>query len=143
MKKLNELEEKQMSNPQLRKSGLLPAVCHNPALPLDLQPVCASQEAASTFKALSKDIHPQIFLLLSLHPPLPLHPQLFLLSNPVAVDGDLEGHSPCPPQICPSLGTLIQITKNSTVLRSSSKTSQVGREGLWEETDMIPGDTRI
>uniref|UniRef100_A0A8C6GUQ5 Guanylate cyclase activator 2B n=1 Tax=Mus spicilegus TaxID=10103 RepID=A0A8C6GUQ5_MUSSI len=52
VKKLNELEEKQMSNPQPRRSGLLPAVCHNPALPLDLQPVCASQEAASTFKAL-------------------------------------------------------------------------------------------
>ena len=52
VKKLNELEEKEMSNPQPRRSGLLPAVCHNPALPLDLQPVCASQEAASTFKAL-------------------------------------------------------------------------------------------
>ncbi|XP_052031623.1 guanylate cyclase activator 2B [Apodemus sylvaticus] len=52
VRKLSELEEKQMSNPQLRKSGLLPDVCHNPALPLDLQPVCASQEAASTFKAL-------------------------------------------------------------------------------------------
>nr|Q8R5G8.1 RecName: Full=Guanylate cyclase activator 2B; Contains: RecName: Full=Uroguanylin; Short=UGN; Flags: Precursor [Notomys alexis]AAL77417.1 uroguanylin [Notomys alexis] len=53
VKKLSELEEKQMSSPQLRKSGLLlPDVCHNPALPLDLQPICASQEAASTFKAL-------------------------------------------------------------------------------------------
>lgn len=71
-----------MSNPQLQKSGLLPDVCHNPALPLDLQPVCASQEAASTFKALSKDINPQISLPPSLHPALPLHQQLFLLSNP-------------------------------------------------------------
>ncbi|EDL90106.1 rCG50354 [Rattus norvegicus] len=52
VKKLNELEEKQMSDPQQQKSGLLPDVCYNPALPLDLQPVCASQEAASTFKAL-------------------------------------------------------------------------------------------
>lgn len=130
MKKLNELEEKQMSDPQQQKSGLLPDVCYNPALPLDLQPVCASQEAASTFKALSKDINPQIFLL-PLHPPLPLHRQLFLLS-------------PCPPQICPSLGTLRQVEKNSTVLRGSPKdlTSWCG-EGLWEETDMIPRDTGI
>lgn len=80
-----------MSDPQQQKSGLLPDVCYNPALPLDLRPVCASQEAASTFKALSKDIHPQIFLLLSLHPPLPLHRQSFLLSNPVAVDRGFEG----------------------------------------------------
>lgn len=85
-----------MSNPQLRKSSLLPDVCHNPALPLDLQPVCASQEAASIFRALSKDIHPQIFLLLSLYPPLLLHRQLFLLSNPVAVDRGLEGSQPLP-----------------------------------------------
>lgn len=51
VKKLSELE-RQMSDPQLRKRGLLPDVCHNPALPLDLRPVCASQEAAGTFKAL-------------------------------------------------------------------------------------------
>ncbi|XP_034359743.1 guanylate cyclase activator 2B [Arvicanthis niloticus] len=52
VKKLSELEEKQMSNPQLRKHSLLPDVCHNPALPMDLRPVCASQEAAGIFKAL-------------------------------------------------------------------------------------------
>lgn len=54
MKKLSELEKEQMSNPQLKTSSLLPDVCHDPALPVDLQPVCASQEAASIFKALSK-----------------------------------------------------------------------------------------
>ncbi|MEJ1282499.1 hypothetical protein NN561_013457 [Cricetulus griseus] len=53
VKKLSELEKQQTSEPQLKTSGLLPAVCHDPALPLDLQPVCASQEAASIFKALS------------------------------------------------------------------------------------------
>ncbi|EGV91569.1 Guanylate cyclase activator 2B [Cricetulus griseus] len=52
VKKLSELEKQQTSEPQLKTSGLLPAVCHDPALPLDLQPVCASQEAASIFKAL-------------------------------------------------------------------------------------------
>lgn len=62
VKKLSELEKQQTSEPQLKTSGLLPAVCHDPALPLDLQPVCASQEAASIFKALSKHIVPQISL---------------------------------------------------------------------------------
>ncbi|CAH6790797.1 Guca2b [Phodopus roborovskii] len=52
VKKLSELEKQQMSNPQLKTSSLQPAVCHDPALPLDLQPVCASQEAVSIFKAL-------------------------------------------------------------------------------------------
>ena len=54
MKKLSELEKEQMSKPQLKTSSLLPGVCHDPALPVDLQPVCASQEPASIFKALSK-----------------------------------------------------------------------------------------
>lgn len=93
-----------MSNRQLQKSGLLPDVCHNPALPLDLQPVCASQEAASTFKALSKDIHPQIFLLLSLNLPRLLHHSLFLLSNPVAVDRVLRGSQPLPTPDLPKSG---------------------------------------
>lgn len=93
-----------MSNPQLRKHSLLPDVCHNPALPMDLRPVCASQEAASIFEALSKDIHPQIFLLLSLHPPLLLHHPLFLLSNPVAVDRVLRGSQPLPTPDLPESG---------------------------------------
>ncbi|XP_051027818.1 guanylate cyclase activator 2B [Acomys russatus] len=52
VKKLVELEEQQMSNPQSPSGSLLPAVCHNSALPLDLQPVCASQDATSIFKDL-------------------------------------------------------------------------------------------
>ncbi|OBS78817.1 hypothetical protein A6R68_18807 [Neotoma lepida] len=52
VKKLNELEEQQASNPQPKTNSLLPAVCYDPALPLDLQPICASQRAASIFKAL-------------------------------------------------------------------------------------------
>ncbi|XP_005083980.2 guanylate cyclase activator 2B [Mesocricetus auratus] len=52
VKKLSELEKQQASESQPNTSSLLPAVCHDPALPLDLQPVCASQEAASIFKAL-------------------------------------------------------------------------------------------
>ncbi|XP_038191445.1 guanylate cyclase activator 2B [Arvicola amphibius] len=52
VQKLSELEKEQMSNPRLKTSSLLPDVCHDPALPVDLQPVCASQEAASIFKAL-------------------------------------------------------------------------------------------
>ncbi|XP_037673392.1 guanylate cyclase activator 2B [Choloepus didactylus] len=35
-----------------RMQSLLPALCHHPALPLDLQPVCASQNATSIFRAL-------------------------------------------------------------------------------------------
>lgn len=62
MKKLSELEKEQMSNPQLKTSSLLPDVCHDPALPMDLQPVCASQEAASIFKALSKHTAPPTLL---------------------------------------------------------------------------------
>ncbi|CAO2588800.1 Guanylate cyclase activator 2B, partial [Lemmus lemmus] len=58
VKKLSELEKEQASNPQLKTSSLLPDVCHDPALPVDLQPVCASQEAASIFKALSKHTAP-------------------------------------------------------------------------------------
>uniref|UniRef100_A0A8C6Q8K5 Guanylate cyclase activator 2B n=2 Tax=Nannospalax galili TaxID=1026970 RepID=A0A8C6Q8K5_NANGA len=52
VKRLSELEGQQVSSPLLQAKSLLPTVCHNPALPLDLQPVCASQEAASIFKAL-------------------------------------------------------------------------------------------
>ncbi|KAL1777475.1 guanylate cyclase activator 2B [Sigmodon hispidus] len=52
MKKLRELEMQQMSSPQMKSSSFLPTVCRHPDLPLDLQPVCASKEAASIFKAL-------------------------------------------------------------------------------------------
>ncbi|XP_055467275.1 guanylate cyclase activator 2B [Psammomys obesus] len=52
VKELTELEKQQMSNLLTPTDSHLPGVCHNPALPPDLQPVCASQEAASIFKAL-------------------------------------------------------------------------------------------
>ncbi|XP_004477477.1 guanylate cyclase activator 2B [Dasypus novemcinctus] len=45
VKKLSDLEKQQAQ-------GLLPAVCHHPALPQDLQPVCASEDATSVFRAL-------------------------------------------------------------------------------------------
>ncbi|XP_036034500.1 guanylate cyclase activator 2B [Onychomys torridus] len=52
VKKLNELGKQLASDSQPETSPLLPTVCHHPALPKDLQPVCASQRAASIFKAL-------------------------------------------------------------------------------------------
>ncbi|EAX07169.1 guanylate cyclase activator 2B [Homo sapiens] len=52
MKKLSDLEAQWAPSPRLQAQSLLPAVCHHPALPQDLQPVCASQEASSIFKTL-------------------------------------------------------------------------------------------
>ncbi|XP_012620637.1 guanylate cyclase activator 2B [Microcebus murinus] len=52
VKNLSDLEQQWAPSPRLRAQSLLPAVCHHPALPSDLQPVCASQEAASIFRAL-------------------------------------------------------------------------------------------
>ncbi|XP_012502159.1 PREDICTED: guanylate cyclase activator 2B [Propithecus coquereli] len=52
VKKLSDLERQFAPSPRLQAQSLLPAVCHHPALPSDLQPVCTSQEAASIFKAL-------------------------------------------------------------------------------------------
>uniref|UniRef100_A0A8C8ZFX3 Guanylate cyclase activator 2B n=1 Tax=Prolemur simus TaxID=1328070 RepID=A0A8C8ZFX3_PROSS len=52
VKKLSELEQQWMPSPRLQTQTLLPAVCHEPALPSDLQPVCTSQDAASIFTAL-------------------------------------------------------------------------------------------
>ncbi|XP_032103482.1 guanylate cyclase activator 2B isoform X1 [Sapajus apella] len=52
IKKLSDLEAQWAPSPRLRAQSPLPAVCHHPALPLDLQPVCTSQEASSIFKTL-------------------------------------------------------------------------------------------
>nr|XP_035106943.1 guanylate cyclase activator 2B isoform X1 [Callithrix jacchus] len=52
IKKLSDLEAQRAPSPRLRAQSLLPAVCHHPALPLDLQPVCTSQKASSIFKTL-------------------------------------------------------------------------------------------
>ncbi|XP_008065362.1 guanylate cyclase activator 2B [Carlito syrichta] len=52
VKKLSDLEGQQVPSPRLRVQSLPPSVCHHPALPQDLQPVCASQEAAGIFKTL-------------------------------------------------------------------------------------------
>ncbi|KAL6042721.1 hypothetical protein STEG23_024393 [Scotinomys teguina] len=51
--KLNELEKQLASDSQPRARGHLPIVCHHSALPRDLQPVCASQSAASIIEALN------------------------------------------------------------------------------------------
>uniref|UniRef100_A0A8C9JYN0 Guanylate cyclase activator 2B n=1 Tax=Panthera tigris altaica TaxID=74533 RepID=A0A8C9JYN0_PANTA len=48
VKKLSNLEQQWLANPPLQ----VPSVCHHPALPQDLQPICASREAASVFQAL-------------------------------------------------------------------------------------------
>ncbi|XP_044920259.1 guanylate cyclase activator 2B isoform X1 [Mustela putorius furo] len=56
VKKLRDLEEQRGPNPtrvsRLQAQSLVPSVCHHPALPLDLQPVCTSKEAASVLQAL-------------------------------------------------------------------------------------------
>ncbi|KAL2772752.1 guanylate cyclase activator 2B preproprotein [Daubentonia madagascariensis] len=52
VKKLSDLERQWAPSPRLQAQRFLPAMCHHPALPLDLQPVCASQEAASIFTTL-------------------------------------------------------------------------------------------
>ncbi|KAM8791290.1 guanylate cyclase activator 2B [Rhynchonycteris naso] len=50
VKKLNDLERQGVVSPRLQPQSPLP--CYHPALPPDLQPICASKEAASIFKAL-------------------------------------------------------------------------------------------
>ncbi|XP_043429331.1 guanylate cyclase activator 2B [Prionailurus bengalensis] len=52
VKKLSNLEQQWLPNPRLQAQSLVPSVCHHPALPQDLQPICASREAASVFQAL-------------------------------------------------------------------------------------------
>ena len=52
VKKLKVLEEEGVSSSRLQAQNPQPAVCYHPALPRDLQPICASQEAASILKAL-------------------------------------------------------------------------------------------
>ncbi|XP_048206990.1 guanylate cyclase activator 2B [Perognathus longimembris pacificus] len=52
VKKLRELEEQQAPSLHLPVQSPLPSVCYHPALPLDLLPICASQEADSIFQAL-------------------------------------------------------------------------------------------
>ncbi|XP_008697661.1 guanylate cyclase activator 2B [Ursus americanus] len=52
VKKLSDLEKQWGPNPRLQTQRLTPSVCHHPALPPDLQPVCASEEAAQVFQAL-------------------------------------------------------------------------------------------
>ncbi|KAI5947249.1 guanylate cyclase activator 2B [Manis javanica] len=52
VQKLSNLEGQRVASPHLQAQSRLPSVCHHPALPLDLQPVCTSEEAASIFQAL-------------------------------------------------------------------------------------------
>ncbi|KAM6173200.1 guanylate cyclase activator 2B [Erethizon dorsatum] len=52
VKKLKVLEGQWVPSPRLQAQSPQPPVCHHPALPLDLQPICASQDAASILRAL-------------------------------------------------------------------------------------------
>uniref|UniRef100_A0A8C3WBR3 Guanylate cyclase activator 2B n=1 Tax=Catagonus wagneri TaxID=51154 RepID=A0A8C3WBR3_9CETA len=52
VKKLSDLEGKWAPSPRLQAHSPQPSACHQPALPLDLQPICDSKEAASIFQAL-------------------------------------------------------------------------------------------
>ncbi|KAK2500168.1 hypothetical protein MC885_003495 [Smutsia gigantea] len=52
VQKLSNLEGQQVTSPDLQAQSLLPSVCHQSDLPLDLRPVCTSKEAASIFQAL-------------------------------------------------------------------------------------------
>ncbi|XP_016060640.1 PREDICTED: guanylate cyclase activator 2B [Miniopterus natalensis] len=52
VKKLSDLERQWVISPRLQAQGLLPTPCYHLALPPDLQPICASREASSIFKAL-------------------------------------------------------------------------------------------
>ncbi|XP_058902231.1 guanylate cyclase activator 2B [Kogia breviceps] len=52
VKKLNDLEGQWVPSPDLQARSARPSMCHHPALPLDLQPICASREADSIFQAL-------------------------------------------------------------------------------------------
>ncbi|XP_075386149.1 guanylate cyclase activator 2B [Tenrec ecaudatus] len=52
VKKMRDLERQQASSTHLHVKSLLPSVCQHPALPRDLQPICASTDAARIFGAL-------------------------------------------------------------------------------------------
>lgn len=52
VKKLSDLETQGEFSPRLLTQSPLPVPCSDPALPRDLQPICASRAAASIFKAL-------------------------------------------------------------------------------------------
>ncbi|XP_025712147.1 guanylate cyclase activator 2B [Callorhinus ursinus] len=58
VKKLSDLEGRWGPRSYPQTQSLAPSVCHHPALPPDLQPVCASKEADSVFedlKSIAKD----------------------------------------------------------------------------------------
>jgi hypothetical protein len=67
VKKLSDLEGRQVLSTDLQAQSLLPSVCHYPELPLDLKPICASQEADGVFKALSKCSYPSSYSLTVKH----------------------------------------------------------------------------
>ncbi|XP_057574345.1 guanylate cyclase activator 2B [Hippopotamus amphibius kiboko] len=52
VKLLNDLEGQWVRSPRLQAQSPQSSLCHHPALPLDLQPICASEEASSIFQAL-------------------------------------------------------------------------------------------
>ncbi|KAB0359735.1 hypothetical protein FD754_003891 [Muntiacus muntjak] len=52
VKKLNDLVGQWVPSPGLQDQSPQSSVCHHPALPLDLRPICASKDAASIFQAL-------------------------------------------------------------------------------------------
>ncbi|KAI4580240.1 hypothetical protein MJT46_001608 [Ovis ammon polii x Ovis aries] len=52
VKQLNDLADQWVPSPGLQDQSPQPSVCHHPALPLDLRPICASKDAASIFQAL-------------------------------------------------------------------------------------------
>lgn len=71
VKKLNDLVGQWVPSPGLQDQSPQPSVCHHPALPLDLQPICASKDAASIFQALSES-------------PSPTEPPALMFSPPCA-----------------------------------------------------------
>lgn len=77
VQKLSNLEGQQVASPHLQAQSLLPSVCHHPALPLDLQPVCTSEEAASIFQALCECPTLQSSLPRCLSSPVPSSSQCF------------------------------------------------------------------
>uniref|UniRef100_A0A8C6CW08 Guanylate cyclase activator 2B n=1 Tax=Moschus moschiferus TaxID=68415 RepID=A0A8C6CW08_MOSMO len=52
VKQLNDLVSQWVPSPGLQDQSPQPSVCRHPALPLDLRPICASEDAASIFQAL-------------------------------------------------------------------------------------------
>uniref|UniRef100_E1BIM1 Guanylate cyclase activator 2B n=5 Tax=Bovinae TaxID=27592 RepID=E1BIM1_BOVIN len=52
VKQLNDLVGQWVPSPGLQDQSPQPSVCHHPALPLDLRPICASKDVASIFQAL-------------------------------------------------------------------------------------------